>query len=521
MIINKEQIDSVNEQGQPCKQLVISYVNRDGGISYLKWNIPESEMFKWVYTTRQHADPPFQAVDRATGVPQFNEDGTPKVVQWMSYDNKYIKRQPCRELPDMRVNEIINYFGKNLDPLFEMNVPVTWFCDIETDVTADGFPDAESARNPVNTISLTRFPETIIFARKPLTDEQIANIQKRIDTYSPITKGYKFTYKYYESEIQMMHAFLEFVKPIPALTGWNFLGYDWLYIHNRCKKLNLDIEGLSPTRRIEPFKLNRKVVINTPVPLHKIIYDYLIVYKSWDRTVEVKENDKLDFVADKVLGIKKVEHQWGFEEFYRDHYEDYVFYNAIDTILVEKIDEKIKTAQIWYMLACELRLELNTAFSTIKPTETVMCNFIYPHYKVLPEKPKNKESVEADYEGAFVWPTQPGIYKMIGGLDFASLYPSIIRQFQISPETFLFKDPNYKPKEDEIKCCSGAVYRKSPDAIIPAILTHYFALRKAAKKDKKTCDQLKEDYTKILHQRKNVGQVGAEMPKKTDIAKPC
>ena len=50
------------------------------------------------------------------------------------------------------------------------------------------------------------------------------------------------------------------------------------------------------------------------------------------------------------------------------------------------VREAIKTAEIWYMLACQLRIELNTAFSTIQPTEAVMCNFVYPHYKVLPDK---------------------------------------------------------------------------------------------------------------------------------------
>ena len=163
-------------------------------------------------------------------------------------------------------------------------------------------------------------------------------------------------------------------------------------------------------------------------------------------------------------------------------------YNAVDTILVEKIDEKLKTAQIWYMLSSELRVSLNDAYSTILPTEVVMTNFIYPQYKVVPKKISNNEDVDTDYEGAFVWPTQPGVYKYIGGLDFASLYPSTMIQFQISPESFLFKDPTYVPKANEIKTVSGAVYKKDPNAILPAILSHYFAKRKAAKGDRKAVD---------------------------------
>ena len=76
-------------------------------------------------------------------------------------------------------------------------------------------------------------------------------------------------------------------------------------------------------------------------------------------------------------------------------------------------------------------------------------------------------------------------------------------QFGISPETFLFRDKNYIPKSNEIKTCSGAVYRKDPDAVIPAILKHYFGLRKAAKNDKKQINIEYEELKRILEKRKN------------------
>lgn len=502
MIIHKEQQDSIDPvTGQPTKDLLISYVNKDKGISFMKWQLPSSEMFKWVTTNRTHAEPPFIITDKQTGQPILDEMGNPKTAQWKSYDNKFVKKVPTKKLSENRLNEIINYWGSHMDPLFEMNIPDTWFCDIETDVSEDGFPDAENANMAINTIAITKFPRTIVFSRKNLTPEEINQVQENLKTYSPLTKDYVFEFKYFPTEREMIEAFIDFIIPIPAITGWNFLGYDWKYIYNRCKNLNIDLARVSPTHGFTNFKLNRKVVINVQVPLHKIIYDYLIVYQIWDMTVEVKENDTLDFVANAVLGVKKVVHEWGFEEFYKEHFMEYVFYNAVDTILVEAIDKAIKTSEIWYMLACQLRIELNTAFSTIQPTETVMCNFVYPQYKVLPDK-INTDSENGDYEGAFVWPTQPGIYKYIGGLDFASLYPSIIRQFQISPETFLFKDPDYKPKSNEIKTISGAVYRKDPNALIPAILTHYFALRKQAKADKKAANQDCQDLIHVLNRRK-------------------
>ena len=86
-------------------------------------------------------------------------------------------------------------------------------------------------------------------------------------------------------------------------------------------------------------------------------------------------------------------------------------------------------------------------------------------------------------------------------MDFASLYPTTQRQFGISPETFLFKDPTYQPKANEIKTCSGAVYVKREDAVLPAILTHYFGKRKGAKNDRKIADTDKEVLLQIYEKR--------------------
>lgn len=508
MIVTKEQIDIVDPvTGDPSKKILISYTNKNGGISFTEWNLPSSEMFRWKFTTKAHQDPPFPVFDPYTNKPVFNPDGSRKYAQWTCFNGKPIKRSPTKHLPPTRVNECINYWGEPMQVIHELHIPETWFCDIETDVTLDGFPDAESARNPINTIAITKFPHTIVFGRKSLPNQEIDSIQKKLDNYHKLTKGYKFEYRYFPSEKEMIEAFIDFIMPIPSVTGWNFLGYDWTYICNRCKILGIDIDRVSPTRGWDRFKLNRKNVVDVMIPRHKMIYDYMIVYQQWDRTVEVKENSTLDFVAEAVLGVKKVKHKWGFMEFYAEHFEDYVFYNSVDTILVEQIDHQIETAKIWCALSSELKVDVYAAYSTVQPTEIVMSNFLYNDYKVVcspDEKPHKKE-----YEGAFVWPTQPGIYKHIGGLDFASLYPSIIRQFNISPETFVCQDKKYIPADDEIKTTSGAVFKKQK-GLIPSILDVYFAKRKAAKKNKKQALHEYAELEKIYKQR-----FGHDFEKKT------
>lgn len=502
MIITKEQIDIIDPNtNQPSKRILISYVDKNGQIQYAQWDLPSSEMFKWVYTTKSRQDPPFPLIDPYTHQPVIDPvTNEQKYVQWKSFMHKPIRRQRVKSLPPTRLNECINYWGEPMQVIHELNMPETWYCDIEVDVTLDGFPDAESAKNPINTIAITKFPKTIVFGRKPLSQKEIKSIQNKLRKYSKYTKDYEFEYRYFESEKDMIEAWIDFIMPIPAVTGWNFLGYDWQYLYNRCKILNIDFDRVSPTRGWDRFKVNRKITVDVKVPRHKMIYDYMLVYIQWDRTVEIKESNSLDFVANAVLGVKKVKHEWGFIEFYKDHFEDYVFYNSVDTILVEQIDKQLNTANVWCMLASELKVDVYAAFSTIQPAEIVMSNFLYPEHKVVvasDEKPEKE-----DYEGAFVWPTQPGIYKYIGGLDFASLYPSIIRQFNISCENFITKDKNFDTDSAKVvKCESGAVFNNTYRGLIPRILDTYFAKRKQAKKNKKIALQKYEDILHVYKQR--------------------
>ena len=429
MIIHKEKVDYVFPDGKRGKKLLVSYVGKNGGIEFLQYPIPKEQMFEWKYGNSRNEDPPFQEYDFEKKCFKVDDKGQPIMRQWRSYDGKPVVRKAVKELPDNRVNELLCSFGKAIDPMFDMNIPTTWFCDIETEVTDEGFPDPEKATTQINTISMTRFPRTIIWSRKNLLKSEIQWVQEQIDVYSQnqcddpnkkdITKGYKFEFRYFETEKEMLQDYINFITPIEigAIGGWNFLGFDWLYIYNRCIYNGIDIDRISPTHSHTVFKLTPRAggaTIKVTIPMHKIIYDYMLVFKTWDMTVDHCENYTLDYIAERVLKMRKVEHPWGFKEFFENHFKEYVFYNCIDTILVEQIDKAINTAKIWYMLASLLRIEGNMAFSTIKPTETVMCNFVYPEYKVFPSQKKEFDD-DKKYKGAFVVPTVPGVYRYLIG----------------------------------------------------------------------------------------------------------
>ncbi len=114
---------------------------------------------------------------------------------------------------------------------------------------------------------------------------------------------------------------------------------------------------------------------------------------------------------------------------------------------------------------------------------------------------KKNDGADEGYEGSFVYQPISGIYKNVIALDFASLYPTTIRQFNISPETFIVKDKGHKRQADEIMCTSGAVYKRDLPGFIPKICTDFYTQRKVYKKDMMTAIDEKYHLIEIYEKR--------------------
>ena len=150
------------------------------------------------------------------------------------------------------------------------------------------------------------------------------------------------------------------------------------------------------------------------------------------------------------------------------------------------------------------KVEAMSAFSPILMLEATLVRYAYRRGQVFPKKEEMKQG--EGYEGAFVFEPIPNMYEWVVSFDFASLYPSIMRQFKLSIENFLFKDKNYTPKANEIKAANGAVFDASYEPLISEILTDYYNQRKETKKvsinAEKEADALKHILDKRLKDAK-------------------
>jgi DNA polymerase elongation subunit (family B) len=391
--------------------------------------------------------------------------------------------KPVKKITDRRLNKWSVYeFIHNLPPedkeeITALNFPKVQSIDIETEVI-DSFPIPEVAREKITTIAIsTESNTTIVLGWKPITKQQEKEI---FDKHRDYLKAYgEWTFKYicFEDEYNMMYTFInKFLPNFSLVIGWNFMAFDWKYIYNRCKRLGIDVKEASPSKKLQG---------NDNIPVHIGMVDYLEIYKRWDRTVPIKESNSLDFVSNAVLGVTKLKYNGTLQDLYEKDYDKYILYNAIDAALVCLIHTKLKTLNAILSMSGLCNLSIYKSQSAVNLTEALLWKGYYSRNKVIADK--RVETPKGSYEGAYVKEPEPGMFTAVTCFDYASLYPSIMRQFNVSPESFIVKtiDQNKLEKNRQdpnfIVSVNGAIYDNKEISVLKEILTNLYSERKLNK----------------------------------------
>jgi DNA polymerase elongation subunit (family B) len=336
----------------------------------------------------------------------------------------------------------------------------------------------------VLTISLvTPEQKVIVMGLEPLSDKQISSISNRINKhFEKFDANWEFIYKKFNSEYDMVFTFMKMVSKLPMLSGWYCIDFDWQYLVNRCRRLQIDPSISSPTG---------KLTDKNKLPYHVGIIDYKDLYMNWDRSVGVKENGKLETAAKQVLGMGKIQYDMELQELYEKDPETYVFYNAVDSCLVYYIDKKLKTMNVVLTLSNICKMSVYKAGSPVAITESILARNLLKENKLMArdfnQGDENKKI--GKYTGAFVKAPIVGKHRGVACFDYASLYPSIMRQFNISPDSFIEKiSDNIKDahreqtKGQQIVTSFGGVYSHEP-SILKKVLTDLYSERKKYKKE--------------------------------------
>ncbi len=455
------------------KDIIISYFNEKGEVAFKQY--PVDKFQNWYVCDDK---------DKAASTQYKNWDGRSVKLGYGKQYNKFS----------------ILYFMDSLSErdkadLSAYNMPKTYFVDIETEIV-DGFPKAEEAKSRILSFSIiTPDRKAIVLGLEDMDSVNIKKIQDDTNEYfKDFDMDWEFRYHKFKSEYDMVYTFLmKFLPKFPMMTGWNFINYDWQYIVNRCKRLQIDITEVGMTNAVD--KTDQR-------PLHIGILDYMQLYDKYDRSVKVKESNSLDYVSSQVLNVNKIKFTGSLQDLYRDNFTKYIYYNVVDSILVYYIDQKLKSMEVLLTLANITNMPLYKASSPVAVTEAIMARKLAEQGMRIGSEEKIDGQKDGQYAGAFVKEPILGFYEGVSAFDFASLYPSIMRQFNISPDSYIEKinrsDIPERRKDKEVIVCDNGVVYNTEDSILRKILSDLYAQRKDYKKTSYEYYTKADQYRKLL-----------------------
>lgn len=296
--------------------------------------------------------------------------------------------------------------------------------DIETS-TEGGFPDIDTANQPITAITLRKKGQSVVLGTRP---------------YTP--KEESVTYLLCKDERDMLDKFLTIWQSKQyapdVLTGWNVEFFDIPYIVNRIRR----IMGESSAKRLSPWGIleDRELEImgrtyTVYIPLGISIIDYLQAYRKF--SFSQQESFKLDHIAFIELGERKLDYSEyeSMHEFYEKNYEKYIDYNIHDVVLVDKLEDKLKFMEQIFAIAYDGHVNFIDAFTSVRMWDVIIHNYLLAQGTVIPMM--SKQEKDGQIVGAYVKEPKPGMYNWVVSFDLNSLYPHLIMQYNISPETYV------------------------------------------------------------------------------------
>jgi len=356
--------------------------------------------------------------------------------------------------------------------------------DIEVK-SENGFPDVESAAEEVLLITIQDYATKQIrtWGQGPFNNKQ-QNVK----------------YRSFSNEYDLLTDFINWwmmeQNTPEVVTGWNIELYDIPYLVRRLDR----VLGEKLMKRMSPWGLvteretyiaGRKHISYDVGGITQL--DYLQLYKKF--TYKAQESYRLDYIASVELGQKKLDHSEfdTFKDFYTHGWQKFVEYNIIDVELVDRMEDKMKLIELAVTMAYDAKANYADVFSQVRMWDTIIYNYLKDRNIVIP--PKERSDKDSKYAGAYVKEPIPGKYDWVVSFDLNSLYPHLIMQYNISPETLceerhpsatvekiLNEEITFEMYKDKAVCANGAMYRKDVRGFLPELMEKIYKDRTVFKK---------------------------------------
>ena len=308
--------------------------------------------------------------------------------------------------------------------------------DIETECE-NGFPDPHKAVDPLISITIKNHQTKKIM---------VWGVGKFNNTRDDVT------YVECDTEGKLIQEFLTFWQAYypDIITGWNTEFFDIPYICNRIKNLF----GEDEVKRLSPWKsvFSKKVFsMGRDHQIYEIqgiaALDYLDLYRKFTYTSQ--ESYRLDHIAYVELGERKDGNPFDtFKDWYKNDFQSFIEYNITDVELVDRLEDKMKLIELCLTMAYDAKVNYTDVLGSVKYWDILIYNHLRKKNIVIPQKTKNTKAEK--YEGAYVKDPIVGMHNWVMSFDLNSLYPHLIMQYNISPETLYSKEKVKKMTVDKL-----------------------------------------------------------------------
>jgi DNA polymerase elongation subunit (family B) len=391
-----------------------------------------------------------------------------------------------------------------LDRGIEFDRDIINVTTIDIEVQSDqGFPHAEEANFPVTAICLKNNIDNIfyVFGTGDWNEEDSvlsADLSSRV-------KHIKCN-----DEAMLLMKFLDqWQANYPdVLTGWNSRFFDTVYLVNRIGKvLGKDmVKKLSPWGVISERQIQMAARTQQAFELRGIQQlDFMDCFKKFGYTYGTQESYKLDNIAHVVLGEKKIDYsEYGtLHSLYKENYQLFIDYNVKDVDIVDRLEDKTGLITLAMTIAYKALVNMVDAFGPVGMWDALLYNKLKKRKIVVP--PKEDHTKERQIEGAHVKVPQNGMHDWIVSFDLNSLYPHIIMQYNMSPETIvnercygvtvndLLNKTEYEKPDNYSMSATGQYFDKSKRGIVPEIIDGLYTERSAVKKEMLKTEQEVQD----------------------------
>ena len=399
-----------------------------------------------------------------------------------------------KDVPNFNIYGTQNYIHQFITAAFPNEIQFNQgfvnitYIDIEV-ASDDGFPFPEDAAHPIISIALKNNIDNSYYVWG-------------LDEYSVSKSEFadKLTIKYIhcKDERELIASFLNFwsreENTPDIVTGWNCRLFDIPYIVNRTTKVFGEdtIKQLSPWNMVQYRQVAVKGKQLDAYDISGIAQlDYIDLFQKFGYSYGAQESYKLDHIASVVLGENKLSYEeyGSLHTLYKENHQKFIDYNIKDVELIERLEEKMGLIALAMTMAYKAGVNYSDTFGTTSIWDSIIYRDLNKQ-KIAP--PPSEEKYKTSYPGGYVKDPHVGMHDWVVSFDLNSLYPNIIVEWNMSPETIVNNDNRVL---DPDKCLNGATnerpeytlaangvyFKKDQQGIVPKIIVDYYSERKVIK----------------------------------------